>query len=147
MLLMRTFWFNAFSSKVISWWCSLLVFERKYNFLFFLRGIKVGTHFLLIGSLKLDHSLNFLHIIVNLSLKVRESTIWEPLINNIRCVKCVRIRRFSGPYFPTFGLNTERYFVLLRIQSKCGKIRTRKPPNTDPFHAVISKWSDTFQKP
>ena len=25
------------------------------------------------------------------------------------CVKSVRIRSFSGPYFPTFGLYTERY--------------------------------------
>ena len=33
---------------------------------------------------------------------------------------------FSGPYFPAFRLNTERYFVSLRIQSECGKIRTRK---------------------
>ena len=33
---------------------------------------------------------------------------------------------FSGPYFPAFGLNTKRYFVSLRIQSECGKIRTRK---------------------
>ena len=33
---------------------------------------------------------------------------------------------FSGPYFPAFGLNTERYSVSLRIQSECGKIRTRK---------------------
>ena len=33
---------------------------------------------------------------------------------------------FSGPYFPVFGLNTLRYFVSLRIQSKCGKTRTRK---------------------
>ena len=32
----------------------------------------------------------------------------------------------SGPYFSAFGLNTERYFVSLRIQSKSGKIRTRK---------------------
>ena len=31
----------------------------------------------------------------------------------------------SGPYFPAFGLNTERYKVSLCIQSKCGKIRTR----------------------
>ena len=30
-----------------------------------------------------------------------------------------------GPYFPTFGLKTERYFVSLCIQSECGKIRTR----------------------
>ena len=33
---------------------------------------------------------------------------------------------FSGPYFPVFGLNAEIYFVNLRIQSKYGKIRTRK---------------------
>ena len=34
---------------------------------------------------------------------------------------------FFGSYFPVFGLlNTERYFVSLRIHSKCGKIRTRK---------------------
>ena len=31
----------------------------------------------------------------------------------------------SSPCFPAFGLNTERYFVSLRIQSKSGKIRTR----------------------
>ena len=28
---------------------------------------------------------------------------------------------YSGPHFPAFGLNTERYSVFLRIQSKCGK--------------------------
>ena len=33
-------------------------------------------------------------------------------------VKCVRIRSFSGPYFPAFGLNTDRYEASLRIQSK-----------------------------
>ena len=35
-------------------------------------------------------------------------------------------RVFSGPYFPAFGLNTERYFVSLCTQSECSKIRTRK---------------------
>ena len=25
------------------------------------------------------------------------------------CVKSVRIRSYSGPYFPAFGLNTEKY--------------------------------------
>ena len=28
---------------------------------------------------------------------------------NYRCVKSVRIGSYSGPYFPAFGLNTERY--------------------------------------
>ena len=54
-------------------------------------------------------------------------------------VKSVRIRSYSGPHFPTFGLNTERYSVSLRIQSKCGKMRTRITPNTDTFHAVNNR--------
>ena len=45
------------------------------------------------------------------------------------------------PHFPTFGLNTERYGVSLRIQSECGKMqgkmRTRITPYTDTFYAVI----------
>ena len=53
-------------------------------------------------------------------------------------VKSVCIRSYSGPYFPAFGLNTERYRVSLSIQSKCGKTRTRITPNTDTSHA--SQW-------
>ena len=52
------------------------------------------------------------------------------------CVKGVRIRSYSGPYFPAFGLNTERYSVSFRIHSECAKIRTRITPNTDTFYAV-----------
>ena len=33
-------------------------------------------------------------------------------------------------------LNMERYFVSLRIRSKCAKIQTRKTPNTATFHEV-----------
>ena len=51
-------------------------------------------------------------------------------------MKSARIRSFSGPNFPAFGLNTERYGVSLRIQSECGKIRNKITPNTDNFHAV-----------
>ena len=46
--------------------------------------------------------------------------------------KVSKYRAFSCPYFPTFGLNTERYGVSeryrisLRIQSEYGKIQTRK---------------------
>ena len=54
------------------------------------------------------------------------------------CVKSVHIRSYSGPYFPAFGLNTERYSVSLRIQSECGKIWTRITPNTDTFYAVLA---------
>ena len=48
------------------------------------------------------------------------------IITQIHWVKSVRIRSFSDPYFPAFGLNTERYGVSLCIQSKRGKIRTMK---------------------
>ena len=51
-------------------------------------------------------------------------------------MKSVRIRSYSGPYLPAFRLNTERYSVSLRIQSKCGKIWTKITPNTDTFHTV-----------
>ena len=48
-------------------------------------------------------------------------------------MKSVRIRRFSGQYFPAFGLNTERYFVSLRLKSECEKMRTRKIPYGENF--------------
>ena len=59
-------------------------------------------------------------------------------VQTIHCVKSVRILSFSGPYFPAFGLN------ILRIQSECGKIWTRKTPNTDTFHPVTITRVDKF---
>ena len=53
------------------------------------------------------------------------------------CVISVRIRSFSGPYFPVFRLNTERYGVSLRSQFECGKIQARKTSNTYTFHTVL----------
>ena len=66
---------------------------------------------------------------------------------NRHCVKSVRIRSFSGPYFPAFGLNRERYGISLRIQTECGKIRNSKTSNIDTFHAVrtISHWSENLR--
>ena len=52
------------------------------------------------------------------------------------CVKSVHIWSYSSQYFPTFGLNTERYFISLRIQYNGGKIPTRIILNTDTFYAV-----------
>ena len=53
---------------------------------------------------------------------------------NIHSVKSARIRSFSGPHFSHIQI---RYSVSLRIQSECGKMRTRITPNTDTFYAVI----------
>ena len=50
------------------------------------------------------------------------------------------------PHFPTFGLNTGSYSVSLRIQSECGKIRTRITPNTDTFYAVDQSLRVAFPK-
>ena len=54
-------------------------------------------------------------------------------------MKSVRIRSYFGPYFPSFGPNTKRYGASFRIQSKCGKIRTRISPNRNNFHAVDTR--------
>ena len=51
-------------------------------------------------------------------------------------MKSACIRSYSGPHFSSFGLNTERFSVSLRIQSDCEKMRTRITPNTDAFYAV-----------
>ena len=48
--------------------------------------------------------------------------------------KNVLIRSYSGPYFPVFGLNTERYRLSLRIQSECRKLRTRQQTNSEYRH-------------
>ena len=61
-----------------------------------------------------------------------------------RCVKSVCIRSYFGPYFPAFGLNTKRYGVSLRIQSECGKIRTRITLSTDTFYAVLTVFIRKF---
>ena len=50
----------------------------------------------------------------------------------------VRIRSYSGLYFPAFGLNTKRYSVSLRIQSECGKMRIGIARNTGTFYGVCS---------
>ena len=53
-------------------------------------------------------------------------------------MKSFGIRSFSGLYFATFRLNMERfrYLSVFNVQSKCWKIRTKKCPNIDTFHAV-----------
>ena len=68
--------------------------------------------------------------------------------NSVYCVKSVRIRSYSGPYFLAFERNTERYSAFLRIQFECGVIRTRKTPNTDTFHtvsAIVASSINTFK--
>ena len=53
------------------------------------------------------------------------------LKGNNYCVKSVRIW-MSGFY----SIRTEYGYTQDRSKSECGKIRTRKTPNTDHFHAM-----------
>ena len=57
--------------------------------------------------------------------------------STLQCVKSVCIQSYSGPYFPAFGLNMERYGVSLCIQSECKKIQTRITPNTNTSCSAI----------
>ena len=59
-------------------------------------------------------------------------------------VKSVCIWSYSGPHFPAFELNRERYSVSFCIQSKCGKMRNRITPNTDFFTQCCSVWQELF---
>ena len=60
-------------------------------------------------------------------------------------VKSLLIRSFSGPYFS--HSDWIRWNVnLYRIQSRFGKIRTRKNPITDTFHAVFSALSNIYDE-
>ena len=58
------------------------------------------------------------------------------------CVKSVLIRSYSGPHFPTFGLNTVRYCLSPHIQCECGRIWTGITPSTDTFYAVFVWWGE-----
>ena len=73
----------------------------------------------------------------SLSITRNDLSLQSRLVNT-HCLRCVRIWSYSGSYFPAFGLNTERYLVFLRIQSKCGKIQTRITPNTGTFCTVTA---------
>ena len=64
---------------------------------------------------------------------------------NFSCVNSVRNRSYSGPHFPAFGLNREKYSVSFRIQSTCGKIRTKITLNTDLFCAVFTSFLNLKQ--
>ena len=62
-------------------------------------------------------------------------------------MKSVRIRSYSGPHFPAFGLNTERYGITEKdVQSECGIVRIRITPNTDTFYAVKTEAIDKVLK-
>ena len=90
-----------------------------------------------------ENNQNFRWVTSPLTVDNNAVTLYEIIHMNglnvlrVEGLKSVRIRSYSGPHFPAFGLNTEKYGVSLRIQSKCGKVRTKITPNTYTFYAVV----------
>ena len=97
-------------------------FYQPANWNFF--GLEISIIFFL------EIGINYVSIIITIN---RNITLF---VSHSHCVKIARMGSYSGPYFPEFGLNTERCSVSLRIQYKCGKVRTRITPNTDTYHEV-----------
>ena len=114
-----------FSKQVFLSRCnSVLLFSIYYN------EIATSLRQVLPAALKqvtLNHS-----PWVNTGLKLIIST----LLRSSHCIKSVRIRSFSGSYFPVFGLNAEKYGISFRVQSESGNMQTRKALNTDTFYSM-----------
>ena len=66
------------------------------------------------------------------------------LMEKYHCVKSVRIRSFSGPYFPAFGLNMDRYRVSLQNSVRMRENTDRKNSEYGHFsHSVF--FADVFK--
>ena len=59
---------------------------------------------------------------------------------NLHCVKSISIRSYSGPCFPAFKLNTEKYSLFLHIQFERRKIRTKKTWHAVTFYPVLGEF-------
>ena len=55
--------------------------------------------------------------------------------HNLHCMKNLRIWSFFGPYFPAFGLNTERNCISL-YSVRIRENTDQKTQNKNTFHAV-----------
>ena len=101
----------------------------------------------------LNAQMNFL-LLVNLyqSLKTSSShsksmchspeSCLRPFQTDIMKLQTLKLREkcpYSQLFWSAFSRIRTEYEVSLRIQSKCGKMRTRITPNTDTFYAVL--WS------
>ena len=88
---------------------------------------------------RIFHSIKYLTCSFKKSSKYVPLFLFAAILNidcnchHLHCVKSVHIQNYSDPHFPAFRLNTERYKVSFRIQSKCDRIT----PNTDTFLAVL----------
>ena len=98
----------------LSWLSKCTMHIYKWNLIIIWTYMQCGVRVFL--NFKGPITWDIRHIRFKLATYGKRCTAWKMFKYGI----------FSGPYFPAFGLNTERYFVSLHIQSECGKIRTKK---------------------
>ena len=116
-----------------------LAFNNKYAKAMPTTSIGIALVYLL-PTLNIFFLVSILHAVLQWYFLLCSSSwckhIFSTAFKNTHYVKSVRIRSHSGLYLTAFRLNTERYGVPLRIQTQCGKIRTRITANTDTFYVV-----------
>ena len=76
----------------------------------------------------------------SLSLRIAYENVKKSARNcgYVFCVKVSVLGVFLVRIFWYWDWIRTRYSVFLRIQSECGKMRTRKTPNTDTFNSVVN---------
>ena len=113
-------------------WSHLLKKSLMENFIFCVVTLKFSVKYF---TRKCEQILNCIKSYFTLSvfyqLKVSITAMQNPfnLFAMHRCVKSVRVRSFSGPYFPVFGLNTDCARVSFLIKHSLYSVRMRE--NTD----------------
>ena len=85
------------------------------------------------------------HSIINIDIKGNHNLCSNLKILNTRkstshCVKNVRIRSYSGPYFPAFGMNTERYC----ISPYSVRMRENTGQNNSEYRHILLNESHSF---
>ena len=87
----------------------------------YLSEVFVSAYLSIIVIIQIESKISYVERIIlsNLRKTTKTSSLFL-LFESSHCVKRVRIRSYSGLYFPAFRLNTERCRVSLHIQSKCG---------------------------
>ena len=109
------------------------IFRYKYYGVFYV--VDIAKRYIILRYILVNYVYHYLSRKVSIGKFFKLRVTWK-LIFWQYCVKSVRIQSFSGPYFPTFGLNTDCCSVYLRIYSEYWKRRIRKNPYTDTIHAV-----------
>ena len=128
-------YFNVSLCDVALFWhwpvCCWFIYCYSFWHCTVLRWPYVMFHYLMLHVLMLHY---FGIALIDVALLIVECSL-HSCCTSCSCNSCCfticpawelsKYRVISGPYFPAFGLHTERYEVYLRLQSKWGKMRIR----------------------